>query len=45
MPACALILGAPVTEPGGNVADNSSARGVPGRSSPLTVETRCQTPG
>ena len=41
----ARILGAPVTEPGGKDARRSSASPTPGRSVPVTVETRCQTPG
>ena len=41
----AEIFGAPVIEPPGNVACRISARPVPGRSRPSTVETRCVTPG
>jgi len=38
-------LGAPDTEPGGNVADQMSAQPTPGRSLPETVLTRCVRPG
>src|SRR5947199_155639 len=41
----ALDLGAPVTEPGGNVASSSSRHPAPSRSSPRTVETRWTRPG
>ena len=41
----ALDLGAPVTEPGGNVAARSSGQPTPARSSPRTVETRWTRPG
>ena len=40
----AAILGAPVTDPGGNAARTSSPSPTPSRSVPLTSETRCQTP-
>src|SRR6185312_6395323 len=41
----ARTFGAPVTEPGGNAARTRSPSPAPGRSVPVTVETRCQTPG
>ena len=40
----AASFGAPVTEPGGNVARSSPASPTPSRSSPSTSETRCHTP-
>ena len=40
----AEIFGAPVIEPPGNVAQRISASVTPGRSVPVTVETRCDTP-
>ena len=41
----AWIFGAPVTEPGGKLARSRSASPASGRSVPVTVETRCHTPG
>ena len=41
----AETLGAPVTDPGGNVAPMASAHPSPGRSRPATVDTRCAKPG
>ena len=38
-------FGAPVTDAGGNVARTSVPVPTPGRSWPVTVETRCQSPG
>ncbi len=38
-------FGAPVTDAGGNVARTSAAVPTPGRSRPVTVDTRCQRPG
>ena len=38
-------LGAPVTEPGGNVARRTSASVTSGRRRPWTWETRCHSPG
>ena len=38
-------FGAPVTDAGGNVARTSAPVPTPGRSRPVTVETRCQSPG
>ena len=40
----AAILGAPVTEPPGNMACIAAAHEVPGRRRPSTRETRCSTP-
>ena len=45
MISSARTFGAPVTEPGGNAARIRSPSPAPGRSVPVTVETRCQTPG
>ena len=44
MTCSAWTLGAPVTEPGGNVARSSAASPWPGASRRATSETRCQTP-
>ena len=44
MACSAARFGAPVTEPGGKVAESRSAVPTPSVSSPCTVETRCQTP-
>ena len=41
----ARTFGAPVTDPGGKLARSRSASEVPSDSSPVTSETRCQTPG
>ena len=38
-------LGAPETDPGGKVADMTSAQPTPGRICPETVVTRCVSPG
>ena len=45
MTASAASLGAPVTDPGGNVASRASAHPAPGRIRPSTVLTRCTRPG
>ena len=42
---CAASFGAPVTEPGGNVASITSGQPQPGRSRPATVDTRWHRPG
>ena len=44
MRSTAAIFGAPVTDPPGNVASRMSARPIPPRSSPSTVDTMCSTP-
>src|SRR4029450_10016694 len=41
----AASLGAPVTDPGGNVAATMSPQVVAGRSRPVTVDTRWTRPG
>ena len=41
----AASFGAPVTEPGGNVASMAAAHPHPGRSRPVTVDTRWTSPG
>ena len=41
----AVDLGAPVTDPGGNVASTRSGHPRPGSSRPVTVETRWTSPG
>ena len=43
--ASAASLGAPVTDPGGNVAASSALLSTSGSRSPSTSETRCHTPG
>ena len=40
----AASLGAPVTDPGGNIAATSSPSPTSWRRRPATSETRCQTP-
>ena len=45
MTCSAWTLGAPVTDPGGNVARSRAASPLPGASRARTSETRCQTPG
>ena len=40
----AAILGAPVTEPPGNIAASSSGRPASARTRPVTLDTRCSTP-